>query len=133
MNESESVNQSNDFITFLLTLNVRAESEEIEKFIQDIAAPQTFDCDEPDTIRFEWFLSSDKQKVTLIEMFKNSDAAKLRIENLISGPVVQRFNSLFDLTELVVLGAAKNDLREVLDDFGADFRSYSGGFYKYIS
>ena len=46
--------------------------------MRDIGAPSIYECDEPNTMRFEFFLSKGKTKATLIEVFADSDAAKLR-------------------------------------------------------
>ena len=49
-------------------------------------------------MRFEFFLSKGKTKATLIEVFADSDAAKLRTENLAASPILEFFLSLFEPT-----------------------------------
>ena len=73
-------------------------------------------------MRFEWFLSKDETMVTLLEVFEDSDAGKLRVENLFSSPLAEPFQNLFEPTSFTVLGSIKNDLREMPEVWGADFR-----------
>ena len=124
------VNKENSIVTYILQLDVKGENKAIKKFIKDDSAPYTYGCDEPKTMRFEWFLSKDETKVTLLEMFEDSDAAKLRVENLLASPLAEPFQNLFEPTSFTVLGSIKDDLREMLEGWGADFRDYAGGFYK---
>mgnify|MGYP000888756833 FL=1 len=63
-------------------------------------------------------------------MFADSDAAKLRLENLLASPIVGPFQNLFEPTSFIVLGSIKHGLREKLEGWEADFRDYAGGFYK---
>ena len=42
-------------------------------------------------MRFDFFLSKDETKATLIEVFTDSDAAKLRTKNLVAGPILEPF------------------------------------------
>ncbi len=81
-------------------------------------------------MRFEFFLSKGKTKATLIEVFADSDAAKLRTENLVASPILESFLHLFEPTSFIVLGSIRDDHREMLEAWGADFRDYAGGFYK---
>ena len=63
-------------------------------------------------------------------MFEDSDAAKLRVENLLASPLAEPFQNLFEPTSFTVLGSIKDDLREMLEVRGADYRDYAGGFHK---
>ena len=69
------INKENSILTYILQLDVKGENEAIKKFIKDDSAPYTYRCDEPKTMRFEWFLSKDETKATLLEIFEDSDAA----------------------------------------------------------
>ena len=125
---NNELNKENSIVTYILELDVKGENEAINTFIKDESAPYTYGCDEPKTMRFEWFLSKDETKATLIEVFADSDAAKLRLENLLASPVVGPFQNLFEPTSFIVLGSIKHDLREMLEGWEADFRDYAGGF-----
>ena len=49
----------------------------IKKWIRDYGAPSIYECDEPNTMKFEFFLSKGKTKATLIEVFADSDFCKI--------------------------------------------------------
>jgi len=55
-------------------------------------------------------------------------SAKLRTEPLAAGPTLEAFLDLFEPTSFIVLGSIRDDHREMLDAWGADFRDYAGGF-----
>ena len=89
-------------------------------------------CDEPETIRFEWFLSGDQKSATLIEMFADSDAAKLRLDHHSESHLIQEFPEHFEIKNFIVLGNIKKDMREKLEGWNADQRAYVGGFFKQV-
>ena len=82
-------------------------------------------CNEPKTIRFEWYLSADETSATLFEMFEDSDGAKLR-----AGPLTGPFQELCEIKSFTVLGPVKKDLNVIVTQFGAGIRKYSAGFYR---
>ena len=77
--------------------------------------------------RFEWFLSED-EKSAPIEMFEDSDAAKLRLENHSASHLVEESPEHFEIKQLIVLGDIKSDMREKLADWNADLRENVAGF-----
>ena len=96
------------------------------------SSPYVFNCPEPKTIRFEWFLSEDNQSATLIEMFEDSDAARLRLEHHSVSHLVKEFPEHFEIKNFIVLGDIKADMKEKLQDWNADQRTYIGGFFKKV-
>ena len=69
------LNEYNGAITFLLQMNVLSGAEDIADWITDRSARATYESEEEKTRRFEWFLSADKAKATLIEVFEDSEGA----------------------------------------------------------
>ena len=57
----------------------------------------------------------------MLEIFETSDAAKLRVENLIASPLADRFQSLFEIKSFLVLGEVTADLHGMLSGFDAEF------------
>ena len=98
--------------------------------MRENSSPYVYNCDEPKTIRFEWFLSEDEKSATLIEMFEDSDAAKLRLENHSASHLVEEFPEHFEIKQFIVLGDIKSDMREKLADWNADLRENVAGFLK---
>jgi len=75
MNE---LNKQNKIITYIFELGLIKNVNETRQFMRENSSPYVFNCSEPKTIRFEWFLYDDEKSEKLIAMFENSDAAKLR-------------------------------------------------------
>ena len=67
------LNKQNPLITYIFELGLIKSVDEVKEFMRENSSPYVFNCAEPKTIRFEWFLSEDQKSATLIEMFEDSD------------------------------------------------------------
>ena len=123
-------NKQNRIITYIFELGLIKSVDEVKEFMRENSSPYVYNCDEPKTIRFEWFLSEDEKSATLIEMFEDSDAAKLRLENHSASHLVEEFPEHFEIKQFIVLGEIKSDMREKLADWNADLRENVAGFFK---
>ena len=123
-------NKQNRIITYIFELGLIKSVDEVKEFMRENSSPYVYNCDEPKTIRFEWFLSEDEKSATLIEMFEDSDAAKLRLENHSASDLVEEFPEHFEIKQFIVLGEIKSDMREKLADWNADLRENVAGFFK---
>ena len=130
MNE---LNKGNSIITYIFELGLIKSVDEVKEFMRENSSPYVFNCAELKTIRFEWFLSEDERSATLIEMFEDSDAAKLRLENHSASHLVEEFPEHFEIKQFIVLGDVKSDMREKLADWNADLRGNVAGFFKGIN
>ena len=81
------LNNDDGTITFILQMAVAPATDDVESWISERSSRVTFEFEEMKTRRFEWFLSSDKTKATLIEVFDDSEGALTRFNNLISSPI----------------------------------------------
>ena len=122
------LNEYNGAVTFLLQMNVSSGAEEVTSWIKDRSARATYDFEEEKTRRFEWFLSADKAKATLIEGFEDSEGALTRVQNLMTSPIAPEWIDRFEIDSLTVLGEVSNDLREALASMTPDVRTFAGGF-----
>lgn len=122
------LNHYNGTITFILQMSVIAQDDDIASWISGRSAPATFEFAEIKTRRFEWFLSPDKSKATLIEVFDDSDGALTRFQNLMSGPIAAEWMERFKIDSLTVLGDASDSLREAIAPMEPDVRTFAGGF-----
>lgn len=127
---TKELNKENSVITYIFELELIKIVDDVKKFMRENSSPYVLNCDEPETIRFEWFLSSDEKSATLIEMFADSDAAKLRLEHHSESHLIQEFSEHFKIKNFIVLGDIKEDMREKLEGWSADQRFYIGGFFK---
>ena len=126
------LNKQNPIITYIFELGLIKSVDEVKEFMRENSSPYVFNCVEPKTIRFEWFLSEDEKSATLIEMFEDSDAAKLRLENHSASHLVEEFPEHFEIKQFIVLGDIKSDMKEKLADWNADLRGNVAGFFKGI-
>ena len=122
------LNEYNGAITFLLQMNVLSGTEEVTSWIQDRSARATYDFEEEKTRRFEWFLSADKAKATLIEVFEDSEGALTRVQNLMASSIAPEWMDRFEIDSLTVLGEVSDDLQEALASMAPDVRTFAGGF-----
>ena len=122
------LNQYDGTITFILQMSVVPETDDIATWITDRSARVTFEFEEIKTRRFEWFLSSDNAKATLIEIFDDSDGALTRVQNLMSSPIAPEWMDRFQIDSFTVLGELSEDLQEALASMAPDIRTYVGGF-----
>ena len=126
------LNKPNPIITYIFELELIKSVDEVKEFMRENSSPYVYNCSEPKTIRFEWFLSEDEKSATLIEMFEDSDAAKLRLENHSASHLVEEFPEHFEIKQFIVLGDIKPDMKEKLADWNADLRGNVAGFFKGI-
>ena len=122
------LNEYNGAVTFLLQMNVLPGAEEVTSWIKDRSARATYDFEEEKTRRFEWFLSTDKAKATLIEVFEDSEGALTRVQNLMASPIAPEWIDRFEIDSLTVLGDVSDDLQEALASMAPDVRTFAGGF-----
>ena len=121
------LNEYNGTVTFLLQMNVLSGAEEVTSWIKDRSARATYNFEEEKTRRFEWFLSADKAKATLIEVFEDSEGALTRVQNLMASPIAPEWMDRFE-NGLTVLGEVSDDLQEALASMAPDVRTFAGGF-----
>jgi hypothetical protein len=115
-------------ITFILQMTVMPKTDDLESWITERSSRVTFEFEEMKTSRFEWFLSTDKSKATLLEIFDDSNGALTRFNNLISSPIAPEWMDRFEVESFTVLGDASHELREALASMEPDFRAFAGGF-----
>jgi hypothetical protein len=119
-----------EHITFILTLESNGNIKAVETFIKDLSVPYTSQCDEPNTKSFEWYFNKELNIATIHETFVDSDAAVLRVENLINSPVNEPFIELFKVISFSVLGNANSALINVLEGWNPVYFPYEDGFNK---
>ena len=124
------LNTYNGAVTFILQMNVREGAGDILSWITGRSVLVTSEFNEEKTKRFEWFLTPDQSKATLIEVFDDNDGALVRVENLMSSPIAPEWMDRFEIESLIVLGEPSDALRTALAGLAPDFRFYAGGFTK---
>ena len=84
-------------------------------------------CGEVGTLGYEWFLGADGTVCHLNERYADSDAAMVHLGTF-GAKFVERFLGCFEPTSLHVYGEPSDEVRAVLDGFGAVYLGTFGGF-----
>ena len=118
-------------ITFILKLKFEAYIPEIEGFIKELSVPYTYSCDEEGTLSFEWFVNPEGRSAIILEKFSDSTSALVRVNNLITSPVNEPFQELFEIESFLVLGNADEKLKKELEGWNASYLPYKDGFERH--
>ena len=118
-------------ITFILKLKFEVYIPEIEGFIKDLSVPYTYSCDEEGTLSFEWFVNPEGRSAIILEKFSDSNSALVRVNNLITSPVNEPFQELFEIESFLVLGNADEKLKKELEGWNASYLPYKDGFERH--
>ena len=122
------LNEYNGAIIFLLQMDVLSGADDVASWITDRSARATFEFEEEKTRPFEWCLSADKAKATLIEVFDDVEGALMRLQNLVFSQIAPEWMDRFEIESLTVLGEVSSDLQDALASMAPDVRIYAGGF-----
>jgi hypothetical protein len=104
-----------------------SESEEKSKLIEMKKSLNQNNNQVSGIVRFEWFLNEKENTGTLVEVFKNSNAFEELGSKVIGSPINVRFNELFTIENLTVLGEIEDEFKNKLQPMGPTFKSYVGG------
>ena len=121
-----------EHITFILTLEAKGNAKEVTTFIRELSVPYVAQCDEPNTKSFEWYFNKELNIASIHETFVDSEAATLRVQNLINSPVNEVFEQLFSVINFTVLGDANSSLIKILEGWSPVYFQYEDGFNKTI-
>lgn len=121
------LNQNNYQVSVLNNVSYRHNIEEIKKFIIDEQTPLFFNLEESGIVRFEWFLNEKENTATLIEVFENAAAFQGLGDKKLGSPINLRFQELFQIESLTVLGAVSDEFKTKLQPMNPTFKTYLGG------
>jgi hypothetical protein len=121
------LNQNNYKVSVLINVSYRHNIEEIKKFIIDEQTPLFFNLEESGIVRFEWFLNEKENTATLIEVFENAAAFQGLGDKILGSPINLRFQELFQIESLTVLGAVSDEFKTKLQPMNPTFKTYLGG------
>ena len=121
-----SMHHKSDQIIFYLDLKVKNNSVNVEEFLDGVV--KSVNESEPGTILYEYYLSEDKKKVSLIEIYKTDADAVIHMKNFLAAPHSGPFLETFEIESFKVMGNSSNELKEILNDFTRDHRKLIRGF-----
>ena len=82
---------------------------------------------QPDTTHYEWFYSEDGSACHLYERYTDSAATLIHL-NSFGENFAERFLGAADPTRIVVYGDPNDEVRTILDGFGAVYMEQLGGY-----
>ncbi len=121
-----SMHHKSDQIIFYLDLNVTNNSVNLKEFLDGVV--KSVNETEPRTMLYEYYLSEDKKKVSLIEIYKTDADAVIHMKNFLAAPHSGPFLETFEIESFKVMGNSSNELKEILNDFTRDHRKLIRGF-----
>ena len=114
-------------IIFYLDLDVaEGKSEGIEEFVDYLVA--AVKETEPKTMYYKYWISEDKKKVSLIEMYHSNEDAIFHMNAFAEAPHRDKFLETFIVTNFQVLGNTNAELKEVMAEYTRDHRTLVNGF-----
>ena len=121
-----SMHHKSESIIFYLDLNIKNNSVNVEEFLDGVV--KSVNESEPGTMLYEYYLSEDKKKVSLIEIYKTDADAVIHMKNFLAAPHSGPFLETFEIESFKVMGNSSNELKEILNDFTRDHRKLIRGF-----
>ena len=121
-----SMHHKPDSIIFYLDLNISSDSVNVEEFLDNVV--KSVNETEPGTMRYEYYLSEDRKKVSLIEIYKSDEDAITHMKNFLAAPHSVPFLEIFEIESFKVMGNSSDELKEILNDFTRDHRKLIRGF-----
>ena len=121
-----SMHHKSDSIIFYLDLNIKNNSVNVEEFLDGVV--KSVNESEPGTILYEYYLSEDKKKVSLIEIYKTDADALIHMKNFLAAPHSGPFLETFEIESFKVMGNSSDELKEILNDSTRDHRKLIHGF-----
>lgn len=127
-NAKSSKNLSNEKVGFILELSVnkgytldkvKALLEELTTFMRK---------NEPDAYDYGYYISQNSKKITLIEKYKNSEAAILHADNFENGPNMKPFLDTFTIKSFILIGNSTEQLKTRIKAYGVEPRVLAGGW-----
>tara|TARA_B100001059_G_scaffold78850_1_gene76663 strand:+ start:392 stop:925 length:534 start_codon:yes stop_codon:yes gene_type:complete len=123
----KSLNQNNNQVSVIINVSFTNSIDEIKKFITEEQSPLFFNLEDSGIVSFEWFLNENENTGTLVEVFKNANAFQELGGKVLGSPINLKFQKLFKIESLNVLGEISEEFKTKLQPMKPIFKSYAGG------
>ncbi len=114
-------------VTVIIDVSFSDDVNTIKDFVLNEQCPFIQSKAEEGLIKFEWFIDEETKTGTLIEVFKDAISWERLADVVIGTPVNIKFNSLFIIEKMTVLGELTDNLEEKLQAAGPMVKNYVGG------
>ena len=114
-------------IIFYLDMDiVEGKSEGVEEFVDYLvsAVKKT----EPKTMYYKYWISKDKSKVSLMEVYHTNEDALFHMNAFDKASHKEQFIETFVITNFQVMGNTSDELKKAMSAFTKDHRTLMNGF-----
>ena len=116
-----------DVIVFAIDLEILdGQKNKARNFVSRIT--DNVNKKEPQTLVYQYHFSKEENKVFLLEIYPNNEAALIHMNNFLGSEWETEFVKNFSISNFQVLGNANSKLKKSLEPFTKDFRSTLIGF-----
>ena len=116
-----------DVIVFAIDLEIiDGQKKSARNFVSRIT--DNVNNKEPQTLVYQYHFSKEENKVFLLEIYPNNEAALIHMNNFLGSKWEEEFVKNFSISNFQVLGNANSKLKKSLEPFTKDFRSNLFGF-----
>ena len=116
-----------DVIVFAIDLEIiDGQKNKAKNFVSRIT--DNVNKKEPQTLVYQYHFSKKENKVFLLEIYPNNEAALIHMNNFLGSEWETEFVKNFSISNFQVLGNANSKLKKSLEPFTKDFRSSQIGF-----
>ena len=117
-----------DIIEWVLEMDVNpGQADNIQALVDEMV--QATEANEPGALHYEYYLSDDGTRCTVLERYADSAAAMVHMGNF-GANFADRFMTVFKPARLSVFGPASDELRAALTPLGASFDPQIAGFHR---
>ena len=128
INAKAAVNKNSEKITLLLDLKINKgyNKKSVSEFLQTLT--NFVRINEPNTYDYNYSISSNNSKITLLEKYKSSEDVILHADNFENGPNFEKFFKMFTVEEFIIAGNSSDKLKDRLSSYDIDYRERIGGW-----
>ena len=114
-------------IIFYLDMDVaKGKSDSVQDFVNYLV--KTVKRTEPKTMYYKYWISEDKTKVSLMEVYHSNEDALFHMDAFDKASHKQKFIDTFIITNFQVMGDTNDELKEAMSAFTQDHRTLINGF-----
>lgn len=114
-------------IIFYLDMDIaEGKSDSVQEFVDYLV--KTVKKTEPKTMFYKYWISEDKTKVSLMEVYRSNEDALFHMNAFDKASHKQKFIDTFVITNFQVMGDTNDELKEAMSAFTKDHRSLINGF-----
>ena len=114
-------------IIFYLDMDIaEGKSDSVQDFVDYLV--KTVKRTEPKTMYYKYWISEDKTKVSLMEVYHSNEDALFHMDAFDKASHKQKFIDTFVITNFQVMGDTNDELKEAMSAFTKDHRSLMNGF-----